>query len=269
MIVDFLYNNPTWLVSGVVMGAIIGLSALGLVLTHRLVPVVHRRQHNEFAGFLIAVVSVFYAVLLAFIAIAVWESFGKAGQIAAHEASLTGDIYYDAQTMPEPLRAELTQSIHDYVGVVLHEEWPAMALGAEYGEAGWVPLRAAHEALARFRTTDPIQAAQFSELLNRLNSLYDARRERILASEERLQPVVWGIVLWGLVLTVGFTYLFGMSSFRMHLLMTSSVAASIGLVVVLIVAFDYPFRGEVQVSPEAFEQVNHRIEIAHQRAAAN
>jgi hypothetical protein len=37
----------------------------------------------------------------------------------------------------------------------------------------------------------------------------------------------------------------------MHLAMSGAVAASLSLVVVLIVALDRPFRGEVSVSPDA------------------
>ncbi len=48
----------------------------------------------------------------------------------------------------------------------------------------------------------------------------------------------------------------------MHLAMTGAVAASLALVIVLIVAFDYPFRGEVQVTPDGFRNVQHIMETA-------
>lgn len=47
----------------------------------------------------------------------------------------------------------------------------------------------------------------------------------------------------------------------MHMLMTGAVAASLALVIVLIVAFDYPFRGEVQIGPTGFENVRHNMEV--------
>ena len=64
--------------------------------------------------------------------------------------------------------------------------------------------------------------------------------------------VVWWIILFGGVITVGFTYLFGFHDFRMHVVMTMTVAASLALVVVLIVELDWPFRGEVSISPDAY-----------------
>jgi hypothetical protein len=49
----------------------------------------------------------------------------------------------------------------------------------------------------------------------------------------------------------------GFENFRLHLTMTGAVAAALALVVVLIVDLDWPFRGEVSVSPEAYVNVEH------------
>jgi hypothetical protein len=58
--------------------------------------------------------------------------------------------------------------------------------------------------------------------------------------------------LFGGAITTAYTYLFGFHSFGMHLVMTASVAASLALVVVLIMALDWPFRGTVSISSRAF-----------------
>lgn len=265
MLLNFLYNNSNWIVGPAVVLTFVLVGIVGLYLVHRLLPHARRRDHNEFVGFIVAVVSVVYAVLLAFIAIAVWESFGKAGEIAAREASLAGDVARDSLTMPEPLRTSMLRDLDGYLDQVIKVEWTAMAEGKPLTEPdetkpsisdkGWDMLFNSHDTLVSFRSTNPVEISMFTELLSRLNSLYDARRERLLASEERLQAVVWGIVLFGAFFTVGFTYLFGMESFVMHAIMTASVAATVALVVVLIIAFDYPFRGKVQISPEAYVHV--------------
>jgi ABC-type branched-subunit amino acid transport system permease subunit len=91
-----------------------------------------------------------------------------------------------------------------------------------------------------------------AELLKALNELYSARASRLSAVEGHIPGVVWWIILFGGAITVGFTYLFGFHDFRMHVVMTMIVAASLALVVVLIVAMDWPFRGEVSVSPDAY-----------------
>jgi hypothetical protein len=47
-------------------------------VVQRLVPVTVRREHNDVAGFIYAVLGVIYAVLLALVVIAVWEQFDRA-----------------------------------------------------------------------------------------------------------------------------------------------------------------------------------------------
>jgi len=48
------------------------------------------------------------------------------------------------------------------------------------------------------------------------------------------------------------TYFFGYQNLGMHMAMTGTLAATLALVVVLIVALDWPFRGEISVSPDPF-----------------
>ena len=52
-------------------------------------------------------------------------------------------------------------------------------------------------------------------------------------------------------MVVGFTYLFGLENNTTHCLILFTVAA-----------LDYPFRGEVRVGPDAFEQVLGRFETS-------
>jgi Protein of unknown function (DUF4239) len=262
MLVNLIYGVPTWVMGLAVIAIIVALSLVGLVIATRLFHLELRRKHNEFAGFNSALVGVFFAVLLAFIAVAAWESFGKASDIAQTEASLTDDLWRDASAMPEPARTQLVADMHDYVAIVIDQEWPAMAVGAPFGDAGWAPLFNFHKALTGIRTADPVQVAMVAEALRRLNSLYDARSQRILAAHDHIDPTVWAVVLLGSFLTITFTYFFGMESFKIHVLMTTAVAITLALIIVLILAFDYPFRGEVQVTPDGFRNVQHNMETA-------
>ena len=50
------------------------VAVVGLVLVQRLVPTERRKEHNDVAGFIYAVLGVAYAVLLGLILIAVWEN---------------------------------------------------------------------------------------------------------------------------------------------------------------------------------------------------
>ena len=51
---------------------------------------------------------------------------------------------------------------------------------------------------------------------------------------------------------MAFTYLFGFDRTLMQQLMIGGLSLMIGLVLFLVIALDYPFRGSIAVEPEAF-----------------
>jgi hypothetical protein len=65
-------------------------------------------------------------------------------------------------------------------------------------------------------------------------------------------PTVWSILIAGSCCTLSLCLFFGIADPRIHGLMTAVLAASIAVVMVLIVAFDYPFRGSEQIAPDPF-----------------
>jgi uncharacterized membrane protein len=56
----------------------VALAVGGLILVQRFVPIAVRRQHNDVAGFIYAVLGVTYAVLLGLMVVAVWEEWNTA-----------------------------------------------------------------------------------------------------------------------------------------------------------------------------------------------
>jgi hypothetical protein len=251
MFTDWIYNNPTWLWGSVVVGLAAGGAGLGLVIIHQLVHIDIRRAHNELAGFLVAVISVTYAVLLAFIAVATWESFSHAQDIVDGEADYVGSIYRDTQGLPPEMGQSIRDDLQEYVSTVVNQEWPVQREG-KTPDQGWVPLRKLHASIVTIQPTTMGEEVIQAELLKVLNELYSARASRLSAVEGHIPDVVWWIILFGGAITVGFTYLFGFHDFRMHVVMTMAVAASLALVVVLIMALDWPFRGEVSIKPDAY-----------------
>ena len=254
MIVDWIYNHPTWLWGNILVWGAAALACLGLAAFHRFVHVDVRRAHNDLAGFTIAIISVVYAVLLAFIAVATWESFATAETIVQTEASFIGNLYRDTEGFPDSIGAPIRTELRHYVDAVVREEWPRQRQG-EVPENGWAPLRRLHGELVRFQPQTPGETVVEAEFLRSLNELYKARTARLTAVRGHVPGVIWWIIAAGGALTTGFTYLFGFHNFRMHLTMTAAVAAALSLVVVLILALDWPFRGEVSISPDAYVEV--------------
>ena len=254
---DWLYSVPTWLSGSIIVFGAVATSLVALACFHRLLPAELRRAHNDVAGFILAIVGVIYAVLLAFIAVSTWENFNKAQDSVELEADMIDNLYVDSAGLPPELAFFIQQRLREYTRIVVDKEWPAQRAGRINLE-GWKPLYQLNTAIAKFHSSDGTAAVD-AEILRTANDLYRARRDRLVASASKIPDIMWAITLLGGALTVGFSFLFGVPDFRIQLLMTGLLAASLALVIVLITAFDCPFRGDLSVSPDVYSRLYERV----------
>jgi hypothetical protein len=99
-----------------------------------------------------------------------------------------------------------------------------------------------------------------SEGLTQLDDLDEHRALRLLEVREGLPPILWVVLVVGGVITVAFTYLFGMETPWLHMLAVAALTVIVTLILYTIAVLDYPFNGDLRVGPEAFELVLRGIE---------
>ena len=104
------------------------------------------------------------------------------------------------------------------------------------------------------------QQAVYSESLNRIDELADARNARLVEAGEEIPTALCGALLAGGIMVVGFTYLFGLDNTLAYMLMVAALTLVISSVLFTIGLFEHPFSGSVRVDPEAFELVLERFE---------
>jgi Protein of unknown function (DUF4239) len=225
----------------------------------RLVPNEVRMQHNDVAGFIYAVLGVVYAVLLGLMVVAVWEQWNAAAGRADEEASELAEVYWIADRMPESDGHHIQELARSYARVVVEEEWPLMRQGKSSQKA-WELLDEIRSGVQDFQPSTPAQLVLYEQALERVHELADARGERLLDADHGLPAILWIILIIGGVVVIGFTYLFGLESTVIHLLMVSALALIIALVLFTVAELEFPFRGGVWIGPEAMEQVLSRFE---------
>src|SRR5260370_35360322 len=99
---EWFSSLPTPTAVLLAMSASAGAAVLGLLIVHAIIPQPLRSVHNDVSGFILATVGVVYAVLLAFIAVAVWQDFDRADHLVQTEANLGADLYSDTAARPDP-----------------------------------------------------------------------------------------------------------------------------------------------------------------------
>jgi hypothetical protein len=258
VLVDFLYSHPIWESGFLVLFLWCGISLLGLTVFHRFVDVHLRHKDTETVGLTYAIVAVVYAVLIGFIVVDVFETFSKSDEVATEEANHLSNIMLDSAGLPAQLGALVRADLDSYIDIVVKSEWPSQQAGKldeAVFEPGWTVLGHLSEQLAVFEPATMGQNVNKAEMLQAVDELIKSRRGRILAAGNHLPVVVWEILLLAGAVSVAYTYLFGAHSFRIHLAITGLISAMIALVFVLIIALDYPFRGDLSVDDEAFVNV--------------
>ena len=248
----------------VVIGACLAAVA-GLELVQRLVPADKRQEHNDVAGFLYAVIGVVYAVLLALLVIAVWEQYQKANETVESEANAVAEIAWLARRMPEPEHLQLQEDARAYAQEVVDTEWPLMEQGLEGVQSfpeGWDLIDDIRATLQEFEPSTEAEQDYHAQGIDQIQRLYDARRMRFVAAEEGLPGVLWAVLVFGGVVTVGFTYLFGLRNTWAHRLMVMSLTAVIVLVLFTIWVMEHPFSGGASLDPNAFELILERFETS-------
>jgi hypothetical protein len=237
------------------------LAVGGLILVQLLVPTEVRRQQNDVAGFIYAVLGVTYAVLLGLMVVAVWEEWNAASVTADDEASSLAEVFWLADRMPETEGRHIQELARSYARVVVNEEWSLMEREKSSSRA-WDLLDDIRTSLQNFDPSTPEEQVVYEQSLERMRDLADARRDRLLEAEQGLPGILWVVLITGGVIVVGFTYLFGLDSTLIHLLMVASLALVIALVLFTVAALNFPFKGDITIGPDAMKHVLGRFETS-------
>jgi hypothetical protein len=234
-------------------------AAAGLSLVRRLTSLNLRKEHNDVAGFIYSVLGVAYAVVLGFVLITVWERYEAASERADQEGAALTALYFHANALPDSDRRQIQQLAKSYAQVVIDEEWPMMQEGQSSPHA-WALTDQLRESIQNVEHSTAAEQALYLDGLTRVHELEDARRQRLFEAKTHIPMILWVILLAGGMVTVGFTYLFGLTNTRVHMLMVVTLAAVISSILFTIYTLEQRYSGDIQLPPDAFELALQRFE---------
>ena len=238
--------------------ASVAVAVAGLLLTQRLIPLPVRERHNDTTGIIYAALYVMFGVTVGFSLFSVWQQYNTARQIVQSETVAVEQVYRLAERLPEPDRSQVQELAVSYAERVVNEEWSLMKEGRSSSrmEAHLEELR---RSVQGYKPHTDAQDALYAEALAEVGELEENREFRLLAVDEGIPYMVWVVLIVGGVLTVAFTYLFGMESVRLHAVAVAGLTILISMILHAIGVLDYPFNSGVRVQPDAFEQILREI----------
>jgi hypothetical protein len=252
-VLRILNETSPWTVA-IALVAVAELYSIGLMLLFRSRMGAERLAlNNEVAGFKFAVVGVFYAVLMAFVVIAVWEDYRDTETAVRNEAKALADLHQASYALPQGVGDTMRKHLVTYTEQVRDSEWPAMAQGLASPSAA-NELHNLGESILLGKADQLKDVALYHHALDLLTVVNDNRSERLDSANGTVPAVLWLVMLVGAAITLGYPSFFGSSNITAQILMTASLAALVALTAFVAIVLDYPFTGDIQISREPFEQ---------------
>lgn len=245
---------PAW-ITGVVLIVVFPLAIVAIqAVLRRTVPALKKTEHNEVAGFLVAVIGVAYAVIAGFTIIVLWEHFTEAQNATKVEALRTTPLEQGSRVFGPATQARLRREVIAYNQSVV-DNWDTIKQGNASPQVR-ANIDAMFTTIENLRPTTDAQRAFVHEAEARLLDLSNERRHRIITAREgKLPPLMWIAILIASAITIMFALLFGLESARLHYVMVAGLAAIIGTNLFLVVELNYPFAGDISVEPTSYRTV--------------
>lgn len=252
---------PAWTLAVGVVGMCVTFALVVTRIGRRLIEKGVRHGHNDVGGMILQTIGGVYAVLLALVVIALWEQRTDADASAAEEAAALIAVYRDVGGLPPEFSQEARATIVAYTKSVIEVSYPALRDGMASAET-----RLTYgNMFVTVRDFDPKTKHDeviWTEGLRELNQSSHARTKRLTAVRGGLPPVFWAVLLVSTGMTLAFGGLLAMENARHHYAFMASFAASIGVLLFLVVVLDRPFSGEFGITPAAYEEALDAMTIA-------
>lgn len=256
---EFLFDYP--LVTGLVVIVALCLFAVAglLIVRRRVLPRLRIDSgDSEFTGAMLQSVMVFYGLAVALIAVTVFETYSDITKVVTGEATAVNALYRDVTSYPDPIRTELQQGLRDYTRYVIDEAWPMQQQG-KIPAGGFEHMTRFQAALTKFEPTTEGQKLLHGETLRAYNLLIQARRLRLDAVGTKLPTVMWAVVIIGAFIGLSASFFFKVEDARLHLMEVQLLAVFIGLIILMILTLDRPFRGNLGIGAEPYQQVYDQL----------
>jgi len=248
---SLIVHISAWLLCFIMVVLYVGISIAGLLIIRKFYPHYKCKPHNDIAGFIFATIGVIYAVLLAFIVVVTWQDFDKAQDVTVNEANSIAALYRDSTPFPAEFRAELKSELTNYVKATIDEEWQMMAKGKRSASVQKIQEEL-WELYGGYQPKNETQKIFFAESVKKLNLAAELRRQRLVYASTGIHPILYFVLIAGSFITIAFTMLFGTENITPHLIMVSLLAAMIAMILFTVISMDYPFTGDISITPDVF-----------------
>ena len=240
-----------------------GFVVVSCLIVIGLRPVVGRyvtdfKEWDRALAHVIGTFGVFFGILLALVAVSVYENFADTRKATIEEAADVGALYRATTGLPEGLDGEMQRVLDAYMHVVIETDFPDQAQGLLPG-ASDAQIDEFERLLHAVEVDTRGDQSEFQQALATFDDLIESRRARIDATALALPPLFWLVIWVGAAVNAVLIAFIHFGNPRLHLVMAGMLALFVGLVIFVTADMDHPYAGAISIGPGAYERVLEQI----------
>jgi hypothetical protein len=255
----WIYDLPALWVIVLFEAVFVGVCWLGTVFLRR--PVrswLHEEPRlNDMLAAFLQYFGVIFGLLLGLLAVATYQNRLEVEKSNADEASSLSALYRNLSAYPEPSRSELQNLLKEHTRYLIEDAWPQQRRGIiPIEDVDRVAVLQAR--LAVFEPQTKAQELLHENTLRQFNTFYELRRARIYSLTSGIPTILWYTVAVGALINMILIWLFDLHRYA-HWAMGGLISFYLGTIISVIALMDHPYRGEIGLSPDAFQLIYHQV----------
>ena len=217
------------------------------------------RSFKAISPGLLSPLGVIFGLFIVFTAAQVWTDNEKARGEIAREASALRGAAIRATSFPREFQVQLHELIRRYIADVAAQEWPVMAHGTANLRAIPGVLAEALQATLALNPSHEGQKIAQRDIATALETALDARRQRIIISESQVNLLKWACLLMQAVCALVAIAMVHSDNRLASMIALGVFTTGVAISILIILAHDRPFIGELSIKPDPLLQVMPEI----------
>ncbi|HOB57318.1 MAG TPA: DUF4239 domain-containing protein [Rhodoglobus sp.] len=252
----FFYDGPIWIALPTFVLLFLAFSWAILLAVRPWVKRVsaNHEEWDRVLGYAMQSYGIFYGILLALIAVSVYENFQRVSGVVLDEASSLGTLYRAVSSYPPPVGPDLQEQLRLYTQNVISVDWPLQGRDIIPAE-GNAQVDSIQSILFAYEPSTSGGQALHNQTVGLFFDFVEARRARLDETKLALPPLLWVLVAVGAALNALMLALVEARNLRVHLIMSGLIAVFVALLIFVTAAMDHPYSGFVSVPPEPFQNL--------------
>lgn len=217
-----------------------------------------RKEWDRVLGYSMSTYGLFYGILLALVAVAVYQNYSSVRDVVLAETSALAALYRDVSGFSNPASAHLQALLRSYTEHVITVDWPEQRAGVIPGE-GTAQVTAFQKILFAYQPKGSGQQALYLQTVQSFNTFVSARRERINETTLAIPTLLWSVIWVGAIVNALLISLIEVKNIRIHLVMSGLIAIYVGLLIYVTASLDHPYAGTISIGPDDFRTLLQQV----------